>query len=74
MARANNIKVIQIAFNLDDPFQKKLYDYVKSQASNVSNYGRSLIQNDMMGSWKNSKNEPEVEEVIEIEDICEGFI
>jgi beta-xylosidase len=64
-----NLKTIQIAFNIDDPYQKKLYDYVKEQTSNVSLYGKSLIQKDMAGSWVNRNDEADrpIEDAIEID-------
>jgi hypothetical protein len=45
-AKANNIKTVQIAFNLDDPLQEKLYKHVLKHR-NASFYGKSLIQRDM---------------------------
>lgn len=46
-----NTKTLQIKFNLDDPFQKKIYDYVLNQTSNVSNYGRGVFYKEMMEQW-----------------------
>lgn len=42
-----NIKTIQIAFNLDDPYQEKLFKHFKKQGRNASFYGKALIQRDM---------------------------
>lgn len=67
----NDIRTIQIAFNLDDPFQKKLYDHVKNNSSNASLYGKSLIQRDMHG-WGSNQNEPELP--IELDIDFESFI
>lgn len=41
-----NIKRKQIAFNLDDPYQKQLYDFTE-QYKNFSYYGKTLIQKAM---------------------------
>jgi predicted metallo-beta-lactamase superfamily hydrolase len=51
-----NIKTVQIAFNLDDPFQEKLYNYMK-QFKNASFYGKSLIQKDMNEAILNSSQQ-----------------
>lgn len=40
-----NIKTVQIAFNLDDPLQAKLYNHVLKHR-NASFYGKSLVQRD----------------------------
>jgi hypothetical protein len=49
------IKTIQIAFNLEDPCQKRLFDYYNSKGKNKSLYGKMLIQSDMD---RNSSVEP----------------
>lgn len=51
----SKVKTIQIAFNLEDPYQEKLYNYFKGQGKNASFYGKMLIQKDME---KNSTVEP----------------
>jgi hypothetical protein len=51
-----NIKTVQIAFNLDDLYQEKLYRYIK-QFKNVSFYGKSLIQKDMNENILNSQQQ-----------------
>lgn len=50
------IKRKQIAFNLDDPFQRELYEYVCKITTNFSSYGKFLIKRDMTGSWSEAKN------------------
>lgn len=42
------IKVKSIAFNVEDPLQKRIYEHVQ-QFSNFSFYMKSLIQRDMEG-------------------------
>lgn len=51
------IKTKQIAFNLNDPLQRELFDYV-CKFKNFSFYGKNLIQKDICGSWAgtSSKN------------------
>lgn len=70
-------KTIQISFNLSDPFQKKLYDYVKSMTTNFSSYGKYLIQKDMENSWNKNANNVIIQDANEIEleeDILRSFI
>jgi hypothetical protein len=69
-------KTIQISFNMDDPYQKKLYDYAKQQARNMSLWGRSLIQRDMNKSWEKEIADDEIQmESIDLnENIFKGFI
>jgi hypothetical protein len=45
---ANLIKRCPVAFNLADPFQKKLYDHTQT-FTNFSAYIKALIQRDMEG-------------------------
>jgi hypothetical protein len=45
MMAKSNIGRKTIVFNLDDPFQKELFDYV-NKYKNFSYYGKSLIQRD----------------------------
>lgn len=73
---SKRIKTIQIAFNLDDPFQKKLYDHIKDQSTNASLYGKMLIQKDMNGSWKAADiADDEQENAIQInEDLLKSYI
>lgn len=42
-----NIKTIQIAFNMDDQNQAKLYNFYKDQGKNASLFGKMLIQKEM---------------------------
>lgn len=69
-------KTIQISFNMEDPYQKKLYEYAKQQAKNMSLWGRSLIQRDMNSSWESKIVSDEIlEESIDLnENIFKGFI
>lgn len=72
----SNIKRRPIAFNLDDPFQKKLYEYTL-QFSNFSAFGKSLIQREMDGEIFKEMSIPTevVKNEIEIsEDIFNDFI
>jgi hypothetical protein len=73
---SKTIKTVQIAFNLEDPFQKKLYEYALKQAKNMSSYGRSLIQRDMDMKWvNNSVVIDHAKDEIKIEkDILKSFI
>lgn len=68
-----NIKRRAIAFNLDDPFQKELYEYTL-KFTNFSYYGKSLIQKDISG-YVAEKELEVVEDSVEINDeVIEGFI
>jgi hypothetical protein len=51
---ANLIKRCPVAFNLADPFQKKLYDHTQ-KFTNFSAYIKSLIQRDMEGGTTTKK-------------------
>lgn len=77
-----NMKVRSVAFNLDDPDQKKMFDFA-SERTNFSAYVKRLIQRDMEGgvgmahSHDQRQEEPksEREKPIEIdEDIAKGMI
>ena len=68
------IERIQIAFNIDDPFQRELYDFIKSKG-NVSLYGKTVFARDMNGKLGNNNNVEE--EHIEFNlttDVFEDFI
>lgn len=41
-------KTIGISFNIADPYQKKMYDFVQEK-TNMSNYLKRLIDHDMNG-------------------------
>ena len=45
---AKDIRIIQVAFNVLDPDQQQLYDYVR-QRPNSSGYVKRLIQRDIDG-------------------------
>lgn len=64
-----NIKVKNgMAFNLDDPFQKKQYDHI-CKIPNVSGYLKRLIAMDMSGNWQSiNKVHPEEIETVEVND------
>jgi len=47
-----NIVRKTIVFNLDDPYQRKLYEHTK-QFKNFSYYGKSLVQRDYETSKPN---------------------
>lgn len=50
------MKRVQIVFNINDPHQKELYDYlIEKSDDNVSNYGRLLVKRDMQGAWKDEQ-------------------
>jgi hypothetical protein len=69
-----NIKTIQIAFNLNDPWQKQLYEHVlNNMETNASNYGKLLIKRDMLGEWKNSDINSDAAVELD-EDSFKGFI
>lgn len=61
-----NFKTIQIAFNMDDPNQAKLYNFFKDNAKNASLYGKMLIQNEM--NKVSSIEKDQVEKPIPVED------
>lgn len=65
------IKTKQIAFNLADPLQKELYDYV-NKFNNFSQYGKKLINKDINGDWKNI--EEEQNEIDLTNDIINSFL
>jgi len=74
MKKKKLIKTIQIAFNLNDPQQKKMYDHVK-QFTNESFYGKSLILRDMNNTWGNSNLELNNSQVDMLDlDIIKSFI
>jgi hypothetical protein len=51
MVMAYNIKTKNgMAFNLDDPFQEKMYEHI-CKVPNVSGYLKRLVGMDMMGTW-----------------------
>lgn len=81
MAKSNekNIKNRSVSFNLDDPDQKKMFEYA-NERTNFSAYVKRLIQRDMEGgvgvpaAHEEVKTEPK-QELIEIdESIAEGYI
>lgn len=43
-----NIVRKQVAFNLDDPHQKALLEYIEATTKNFSAYGKTLIHMDML--------------------------
>lgn len=66
---SDNIKRKPVAFNLDDPAQSEMYEYVMSKTKNFSNYIKMLIALDMKGQLgqgappmteKVAKKEPQV--------------
>lgn len=71
-----NIKVKNgMAFNLDDPFQKKQYDHI-CKMPNVSGYLKRLVAMDMVGNWQPSATQKQEEvEMIEVnEDMMLGLL
>lgn len=68
-----NIKRLQISLNLDDPFQKKLYDHAVKQG-NFSLYGKTLLHRDMTVTFNYSEQQPKQEEVEIDRETFEGFI
>lgn len=54
MAKAN-IGRKTIVFNLDDPFQRELFEYV-NKYKNFSYYGKSLIQRDYDSKGEHKKD------------------
>ncbi len=48
MSKKKNIKCKQVAFNLNDPYQKKLYEYAMG-FTNYSAHIKRLIQREMEG-------------------------
>lgn len=67
-----NIKRKQVAFNIDDPLQNKIYNYA-SQFSNFSFYMKSLILRDMNGESVN--NPITFEDSVQVEnDVLKSFI
>lgn len=83
MAKSNedkkNIKNRSVSFNLDDPDQKRMFEYA-NERTNFSAYVKRLIQRDMEGGVGAPVVHEEVkveakEELIEIdENIAEGYI
>lgn len=81
MAKSNekNIKNRSVSFNLDDPDQKKMFEYA-NERTNFSAYVKRLIQRDMEGGVGASATHEEVkaepkQDLIEIDEgIAEGYI
>ncbi len=68
------IKTKGVAFNLVDPFQKKMFEYASS-FPNFSAYVKRLIQRDMEGVLhQNVSSMPVQHEITINEDIAKGFI
>lgn len=68
------IKNRPVSFNIDDPYQRKLYEHTL-QYSNYSAYIKSLIQRDMEGGHISNAQQSEVEvsSVVNI-DMLHGLI
>lgn len=60
MAKSKNMKRHQLVLNLDDPYQKKLNDYLM-QFTNTSGHLRSLVQNDFEGSNAWNRQPPPIQ-------------
>lgn len=63
---AKNIKTIQAAFNMDDPYQRKLYYHVVSVGTtNKSDAAKRIFQRDMESGgaqvWKRYEETPDQE-------------
>lgn len=67
-----DIRIHAANFNVLDPWQKKLYDYVKDNHTNVSAYLKSLIQRDMEGSTPAPSRESTSTQETDFD--AEGFI
>lgn len=68
------IERIQIAFNIEDPFQKELYNFIKSKG-NVSLYGKTVFARDMNGNLGNNRQVEEEHTDFNITlDVFEDFI
>lgn len=72
MAKPKDIAIIQVCFNVLDPFQKALFDHASGH-TNRSGYVKRLIQRDMEGGSTASHSAPQ--KVESTEDFnAEGFI
>lgn len=68
------IKNRPVSFNIDDPYQRKLYEHTL-QYSNYSAYIKSLIQRDMEGGHiSNAQQTVEVPPVVISDDMLHGLI
>jgi hypothetical protein len=45
---SDNRKIIPVPFNLDDPQEKEMYEYLKNQVENASGHIKRLVFFDMM--------------------------
>lgn len=60
MEKMKIIRTKQIAFNIADPIQKELYEYV-CKFKNFSRYGKKLINKEINGDWKVAEENEEIE-------------
>ncbi|GLH62414.1 hypothetical protein [Parageobacillus sp. G301] len=67
------MKTKGVAFNLADPYQKKMFEYASS-FPNFSAYVKRLIQRDMEGGQSIISSIPVQNEITINEDIAKGFI
>jgi hypothetical protein len=67
------MKTKGVAFNLADPYQKKMFEYASS-FPNFSAYVKRLIQRDMEGGQSIIPSMPVQNEITINEDIAKGFI
>ncbi|KYD30043.1 hypothetical protein [Geobacillus sp. B4113_201601] len=67
------MKTKGVAFNLADPYQKKMFEYASS-FPNFSAYVKRLIQRDMEGGQSIISSMPVQNEITINEDIARGFI
>lgn len=67
------IKRLQISLNIDDPFQRKIYEYAIAQG-NISFYGKTLIHRDMTGTYAKAVEQVKEEEVVIDRETFESFI
>ena len=59
MAKKDYIKTIQIAFNINDPDHREMYNHANNH-TNVSDYGRRLVWLDMKGQKNGQQKMPPV--------------
>lgn len=74
MAKSTDIAIIQVCFNLLDPFQRRLYEHTSGH-TNRSGYVKRLIQRDVEGQRPAPYSAPQRKEETAADDFfAEGFI
>lgn len=73
MSKRREIEVKSVAFNLADPDQRKMYEWV-AQRTNFSAYMKRLIQRDMEGGVVARVETQETRQTEIGRDVAEGFV